>query len=65
VQQFQPLRRYRGYARDVAARPTKAGDEAKPDRVTPVSKTIGMLVVAAFAVSAAEVVVATITVTRR
>ena len=37
VQQFQPLRRYLhvqlGHARDVAARPVKAGDEAELDRV--------------------------------
>ena len=37
MQQFQPLRRYLhvrlGHARDVAARPIKTGDEAKPDRV--------------------------------
>ena len=37
VQQLQPLRRglhvRLGHARDVAARPAKAGDEAEPDRV--------------------------------
>ena len=37
VQQLQPLRRYLhvriGHARDIAARPVKAGDEAEPDRV--------------------------------
>jgi hypothetical protein len=52
-----------GYARDIAARPVKAGDEAELDRSLPVSNTIGIVVVAAFAASAAGVPVAAITAT--
>ena len=60
MQQLQPLRRYLhvriGHARDVAAGPIKAGDEAELDRDRrPVAKTIGMVVVAAFAASTAGV----------
>ena len=44
----------RGHAREVAARPVQAGDksELRPGR-SPIVKTIGMVVVAAFAASAA------------
>ena len=67
MQQLKPLRRYHrtqlGYARDVAARPIKAGDEAEPEGSLPVSKTIGMVMVAVFAASAAGVVGAAITLT--
>ncbi len=55
AQQLQSLRRQqsgeKAHARDVAARPIEAGDEAVPDRVAPV-KTIGTVVVAAFAACA-------------
>ena len=44
-----------GHARNIAARPVQVSDEAEPDWVAPVSKTIGMVVVAAFAASAAGV----------
>ena len=60
VQQLQPLRPYlhvqRGHAREVAARSVQAGDKSKlrPGRL-PVMKTIGIVVVAAFAASAAGV----------
>ena len=67
MQQFQPFRRclhsQLGHARDVAARPIKAGDEAKLDRVAAHFKDDRNGVVAAFAASAAGVVVATMTVT--
>ena len=67
MQQLQPLRRYLyvqiGDARDVAARSVKAGDEAELTGSPAISKTIGMVVVAAFAASAAGVLVAAITVT--
>ena len=71
VQQFQPLRPYLhvqdGHAREVAARSVQAGDksEPRPGR-PPIAKTIGIVVVAAFAASAAGVPLsATITVTWR
>ena len=67
MQHFQPfwrdLNSQLGYARDIAARPVKAGDEAELDRSLPVSNTIGIVVVAAFAASAAGVPVAAITAT--
>ena len=69
MQQLQPLRRdlngQLGYARDVAARPVEAGDETELDRVAAFSNTIGIVVVAAFAASAAGVPVAAITATWR
>jgi hypothetical protein len=40
-----------GHARDVTARPGKTGDETKLDRSPLVVKTIGIVVVAAFAAS--------------
>ena len=43
------------YACDIAARPVEAGDEAELDRVVADRKTIGMVVVAALAASAARV----------
>ena len=49
---------------DIAARTVEAGDEASLDRVVPVAKTIGIVVVAALAATAAGVFV-TITATGR
>ena len=67
VQQLQPFRRYldiqSGHARDIAARPIKAGNEVSCTGSPTVVKTIGIVVVAAFAARAAGVVVAAITVT--
>ena len=51
---------YIGDACDVATRPVEAGDEAE---LAPVSKTIGMVGVAALAARAADVVRPAITVT--
>ena len=44
-----------GHAREVAARPVQAGDKSSLDRVDAVWKTIGIVVVAAFAAGAAGV----------
>jgi hypothetical protein len=67
VQQFQPLRRYRYrqycHARSIAAWPVKAGDKTEPNWVGAVEKTIGIVTVAAFAASDAEVPNAATTVT--
>ena len=49
-----PAPRSRCHAGDVAARPVQAGDQASLDRIAADEKTIGMVVVAAFAASAAE-----------
>ena len=53
VQQFQSLRRYLhvqlGHARDVGRRSVQAGDEADLHGIAPVVKTMGIVVVAAFA----------------
>ena len=69
VQQLQPLwplpPRSIGHARDVAARPVQAGDKAHSTGSPLVAKTIGIVVVAAFAASAAGVLVAAITATWR
>ena len=57
VQQLQPLRPQLqvqiAHARDVAARPVQAGDKAELDRIVPLSNTIGIVVVAALAATAA------------
>ena len=67
VQYFQPFRqhlfRQLGYAGDVATRAVEAGDQTKFDRSPANSKTIGIVVVAAFAASAAGVLLAAITAT--
>src|SRR5262249_22649350 len=67
VQHLQPLWRYFhvhiGHACDVATWPIKTGNESEPDGSEAVSKTIGIVVVAAFATTAASVEVAAITAT--
>src|SRR5262249_17912401 len=59
VQQLQPLRRYLYvqicHAGHITAGSVKAGDKSNVNRVGPIPKTIGMLAVAAFAVSAEAV----------
>ena len=69
VQQFEPLRRdlyvQLGHARDVAAGVAQAADETELIGSLPISNTIGIVAVAAFAASAAGVLVAAITVTWR
>ena len=52
-----------GYARNIAARPIEAVDEAEPNRVVARFEDDRTVVVAAFAASAAGVVVAAITLT--
>ena len=67
MQRFQLLRRYLHtqlrHARNVAARTVKVKDRPSWTGSPPVSKTIGIVVVAAFAASAARVLVAAITAT--
>ena len=67
VQQLQPLLRYLnvqlGYARDVAAWLVELYDQASRTGSPPISKTIGMVAVAALATIAAGVAVVTITAT--
>ena len=68
MQQFEALPPYLhiqgGYAREVAARPVQAGDQTHLTGSSPVKKTIGIVVVAALAASAAGVLpVAAITLT--
>jgi hypothetical protein len=54
-----------GAAGEVRARPVEAGDKTKLDRVSGGDKTMGMVVVAAFAAKAAGALAAKITPTRR
>ena len=65
MQQLQPFRHdlqgQRRCAREVAARPVQAGDKSKLDRVARYKKTIGMVVVAAFAAITEGVVPVAIT----
>ena len=60
---FGPTQVQTGHAREIAAWAVEAGDKSSWTGSTPVTKTIGIAVVAAFAASAAGTVVATITAT--
>ena len=67
VQQFEPFRRFffaqLGHTRKIATGLAKAANEADLTGSAAFSKTIGSVVVAAFAASAADALVATMTAT--
>src|SRR5262249_45612553 len=69
AQQFEPFRRFffaqLGHTREIATGSAKAADKTKFDRVSSRFKNDGSVVVAAFAASDADALVATITATLR